>query len=134
MVDKICCLIYSIINNEPKFLVLHKNNWWNGWELVKGEVRADEDAFKAACREANEETGLNLEKVAPVPYNYSYDYLKDLDWISCSVSCFAAKSYDSLVHLSIEHDYYKWVDFESALKILDFNEQKNFLEFFKKLI
>ncbi|MDD5054290.1 MAG: NUDIX domain-containing protein [Candidatus Nanoarchaeia archaeon] len=130
MVDKICCLVYSIINDELKFLILHKNNWWNGWEFVRGEIKKEEQAFQAAIREANEETGLNLEKVWPIPFKYSYEYLKGLNLINSNVFCFAAKAYDSIVNLSKEHDHYKWVDYDSALKLLDFEEQKNFLKFF----
>ena len=134
MVNKICCLIYSINNKELNFLILHRNNWWNGWELVRGDVNESEDAFQAALRVVNEQTWLNLEKVNPVPFNYSYEYMKELDVKNVDVSCFAAKSEELNINLSNEHNHYKWVDYENAMKMLDFGEQKKLLEFFKKII
>ncbi|MFA5333461.1 MAG: NUDIX domain-containing protein [Candidatus Nanoarchaeia archaeon] len=134
MVNKICCLVYSISNKELNFLILHRNNWWNGWELVRGDVNESEDAFLASLRIVNEQTWLNLEKVSSVPFNYSYEYLKDLEMKKADVSCFAAKSEELMINLSPEHNYYKWVDYETAMKMLDFAEQKKFLEFFKKII
>jgi 8-oxo-dGTP pyrophosphatase MutT (NUDIX family) len=135
MINKICCLVYSLNNNnELNFLILHRNNWWNGWEFIRGDINNEEDAFKAALRAVNEQTGLNIEKVNPISFNYSYEYLKELNSKKTEVSCFAAKSLDSEVNLSNEHNFYKWVDYETAMKLLDFDEQKKLLEFFKKII
>ncbi|MFA5303976.1 MAG: NUDIX domain-containing protein [Candidatus Nanoarchaeia archaeon] len=134
MVNKICCLVYSIVNNEPSFLILHRNNWWNGWELVRGDINEPEDAFMASLRIVNEQTWLNLAKVSPVPFNYSYEYLKGLEVKKADVSCFAAKSEELTINLSSEHNHYKWVDYETAMKMLDFGEQKKLLEFFRKIM
>jgi 8-oxo-dGTP pyrophosphatase MutT (NUDIX family) len=127
MADKICCLIYSVVDNKKLFLILHKNNWWNGWELVRGDVIKNESIADAAYREANEKTGLNLSKVISFPFNYSYEYMKNIDVINTHVSCFIAKATDINVSLSNEHNYYKWTDYETAMKLLDFEEQKAFL-------
>ena len=132
MAEKICCIVYSKVNGDFKFLLLHKNNWWNGWEFVRGEVDSGESPIGAAKREAMEETGLFFEKVISIPFNYSYDYLKGLNFIESNVSCFFAKANDSAVRLSEEHDYFKWADYDDAMKLLDFDEQKRLLDFFKK--
>jgi 8-oxo-dGTP pyrophosphatase MutT (NUDIX family) len=121
-------------NKEANFLILHRNNWWNGWELIRGDINPGEDAFKSALRAVNEQTGLNIGRVNSVPFNYSYEYMKDLKVIKASVSCFAAKSDDLSVNLSKEHNFFKWVNYETAMKMLDFDEQKKLLEFFKKII
>lgn len=134
MVNKICCLVYSINNKELNFLILHRNNWWNGWELIRGDVNESEDVFQSALRIVNEQTWLNLEKVSSVPFNYSYEYMKELDVKNVDVSCFVAKSDELNINLSNEHNHYKWVDYETAMKMLDFDEQKKFLEFFKKIM
>jgi len=132
MVDKVCCILYSRINDEVNFLIMHRNNWWNGWELIRGDINEKESAFAAALRVVNEETKLNIEKVTPLSFSYSYDYMKELSVINVNVSCFAGKSDDLKVMLSSEHNHYKWVNYDDAKKMLDFDEQKKLLEFFIK--
>jgi 8-oxo-dGTP pyrophosphatase MutT (NUDIX family) len=134
MVNKLCCLIYSINNKEINFLILHRNNWWNGWEFIRGDINNSEEVYNAALRVVNEQTWLNIEKINPVPFNYSYEYMKGLTGKKVDVSCWAAKSDELKINLSKEHNYYKWVNFNTAMKLLDFDEQKKFLEFFKKII
>jgi ADP-ribose pyrophosphatase YjhB (NUDIX family) len=101
---------------------------------VRGEKRIDESIHDAALREVNHETGLNITKITPINFNYSYSYLKNLNNINAEVSCFVARADDDLVTLSTEHNYYKWVDYENALMFLEFEEQKKFLEFINKQI
>lgn len=132
MVDKVCCIVFKEGINGKEFLILHKNNWWNGWEFVRGELMNNENATNAALREINHETGLNITNVKIVPFNYNYSYMKGLNNVDSNVSCFVAKAKDDLVTLSNEHNYYKWVDFNRAINLLDFNEQKKLLEFIMK--
>ncbi len=127
MVSKVCCIIYRKDYDGLKFLILHKNNWWNGWEFVRGESESGESIQSAALREVNHETGLNITNIRVVPFNYSYDYLKGLNQVNASVSCFIAQANDELVTLSEEHDYYKWVDYNRAMNLLEFTEQKKLL-------
>ncbi|MBN1923286.1 MAG: NUDIX domain-containing protein [Nanoarchaeota archaeon] len=134
MVEKVCCAIYRKNYDSVKFLILHKNNWWNGWEFVRGEAESSEGIMDAAVREVNQETGLNITDIKVVPFNYSYNYLKNLNYISAEVSCFLAKASDELVTLSSEHNHYKWVDYETAMKLLEFPEQKKLLEQVNRLI
>ena len=130
MKRKICCIVYTILNSEIKFLVLHKNNWWNGWELVRGDLTNNEDYNYGIIREVNLVTGLNIDNINNFHFNYSYDYLKELNRVNANVSCFVAKSDDLMVTLDKEHDYYKWISFNSAMKLIDFDEQKKMLELF----
>lgn len=127
-------MVYKKDYDEVKFLILHKNNWWNGWELVRGEKKEAESIQDAAMREVNHETGLNINKITPINFNYSYKYLKGLNKISASVSCFIAKTVDEMVTLSDEHNYYKWVSYNRALNLLEFEEQKKLLGFVYDLI
>ena len=71
MVKKICCIVFRREHDGVKYLILHKNNWWNGWEFVKGEKNENEGVEECAVREANEETGLNIVKVEQIPFHYS---------------------------------------------------------------
>jgi len=125
-------MVYSMINNEPFFLLMRRNNWWNGWEFIRGDVLENEKPVDSAYRAVKECAGIVFEGLNSLPFSYSYEYLKGLKNSSVEVSCFVCKSLSNNVNLSSEHDYYKWADFETAKKLLDFPEQKNLLEFFKK--
>jgi len=66
-------LLYKIKNNEPYFLLVHpggpfwKNKDHHAWSIPKGEIENDEEAFSAALREFNEETGMKLNPEKSIP-------------------------------------------------------------------
>jgi hypothetical protein len=134
MAKKVCCIVYSIVNNEPFFLLMRRNNWWNGWEFIRGDVLENENPIDSANRAVNDCTGIVFECLNTLPFSYSYDYLKGLEKSETEVSCFLCKASSMNVLLSGEHDYYKWLDYDSAMKLLDFVEQKKLLETAKKFI
>ncbi len=127
--DKVCCVIIKDGIDGPRFLILKKNTWWKGWEFVRGEKREKETIVDAAIREINEETGLNITNVVAVPFTYNYNYMKGLEKRDAEVACFMAKCNDDNVVLSKEHSHYKWVDFRTAMMLLEFDEQKKLLNF-----
>lgn len=134
MVDKLCCVVYRKDYDGIKFLLLHRDNWWNGWELVRGDIFDKECVNDSVIREVNQSTGLNIGRITSINFNYSYEYLKELNYIDTNVSCFVAKASDEFVTLSDEHNYYKWANHEQALKLLEFEEQKKLLSFVQNLI
>ena len=129
MVRKICCLIYR--NHKIKgvqYLLLRKKLNWEGWEFVKGEVGEGEALIDAVIREVKQETGLHTRIIGIEPFTYSYDYLKGLDFIESNVACFLAEAKSNEVFLSEEHSHHKWMDYEDALKMIDFEGPKAFLQ------
>ncbi len=129
MVKKICCLIFRKHDmNGLQYLVLRKNLKWTGWEFVKGEVRSDEALIDAVSREIKQETGINVKIHSFMPYSYSYSYFKNLNFVDSDVACFVAEAKNSDVKLSQEHSHYKWLDYDDALKIIDFKGPKTFLK------
>ncbi len=129
--DKVCCVIVKESIDGPRFLILKKNTWWSGWEFVRGEKRESERIVDAALREINEETGLNITKVEPIPFTYNYTYMKGLKKKEAEVACFMAVSKDDEIVLSNEHSHYKWADFRTAMMLLEFDEQKRLLNFIR---
>lgn len=134
MASKVAIAVYSIVNSEPVFLVVRRNNWWNGWELLRGDILSGENPQESAERIVKESAGIIAEKLRALPFNYSYDYLKGFEKSEAEVSCFLCKASSMNVLLSSEHDYHKWLDYDSAMKLLDFVEQKKLLETAKRFI
>lgn len=132
MISKVCCIVYNKLGENINFLLLHKSDWWKGWELIKGDVKENENVFDSAIREVNEATSLNLNNFKNINYNFNYSYLKGLNFKNVEINSFAFKSNEFNVILNNEHDYYKWVSFDRAIELLDFDEQKKLLEFFNK--
>jgi 8-oxo-dGTP pyrophosphatase MutT (NUDIX family) len=76
------------------------------WDLAKGRRDNKEGAYKAACREAYEETGLSIK-------------VSKICWlVPCKKFC-AYLGFTSKKHLSLtEHVDYRWVSRKRALKLL----------------
>lgn len=128
MTDKFCCIIYKEDVSGKKFLLLHRNSWWNGWEFLRGDFNTG-DVNESVSKTILEETGLHVSRVESIPFSYSYSYLKELNGKSANVSCFIAKAETRDVRLNSEHDFYKWTDAENVLNLLDFEEQKKLVNF-----
>lgn len=60
-------LVYRRAGGITEVLLVHPGGpWWakkdvGAWTIPKGELGLDEDPLRAACREFNEETGIELE-------------------------------------------------------------------------
>jgi len=84
------------------------------WDFPGGNVEPGESYAVAAQREIFEETGIevSLDDLHLV-YTGTMAYAdKDL---SVNRLLFAVRIEDQPVRLSIEHDFYKWVDIDTAL-------------------
>lgn len=123
-------IIYRKGKDDARFLILHRCKDWRGWEFSKGGVEPGETEEKAVLREIKEETGLKDVKIrSRVPYEISYNYPEGHSekYRGARQSVFLVESFSGSVMLSEEHDNSKWVDYESALKILKHEGQKKAL-------
>lgn len=129
MVQKICCLVFRKHKIKGlQYLLLHKKLKWKGWEFVKGEVRDKESLIDAVKREILQETGLHTKITGFEPFNYSYSYIKGLNFVDSEVACFVAEAKSDDVGLSEEHSHHKWADYDNAIKLIDFEGPKNLLK------
>jgi 8-oxo-dGTP diphosphatase len=97
-----------ILNAEGKFLVLHRSSTApskpNQWDLPGGELDYGEDPSVGILREIKEETGLEVDDLAPFDVEAHINQA-DKFWITICYKC-RAHSYE--VKLSFEHDDSHW--------------------------
>lgn len=109
-----------------EFLLLKRaeHEKYNGiWQMVTGSIDNDEKAYQTAIREIKEETNLAIYKLWVVPHVNSF-YSPERD-VVCMVPVFVAEvDKNKEVKISYEHDEYKWVDKEEALKLLAWPGQR----------
>ncbi|PID59606.1 MAG: NUDIX pyrophosphatase [Ignavibacteriae bacterium] len=112
--------IIKIKNDKIQYLLLKRSEnkmYPNVWQMVTGKIAKEEKAYETAIREIKEETNLNVNEMYIVP-NVNSFYSNYDDSITL-VPVFAAIINDNQqVKISGEHQEYKWVDKEEAIKLL----------------
>jgi len=58
----VTAILYDIMD-KPYFLVMHRNQNWQGWEFIKGNLENGETPEQAVLREIKEEAGIITAKV-----------------------------------------------------------------------
>jgi len=121
--------LFKETNNGIEYLILQRSKdeiYPNLWQPITGSIELNETAYQAAIREVKEETNLDIEKLWIVPTINSY-YSAKYDRITF-IFVFVAKIFNpELLKLSDEHQNYKWVKFEDAIKSFSWQGQKNAL-------
>lgn len=111
-------------NPDKKILLLHRSKLSpgrKGWDFCGGTPDKNEDPTMAAIREAKEEAGIDISDIKPVA-TASFD--NDAFWV---VIGFRATTKSKNIELSWEHDEYRWVTKDEALKL-------ELPDFFRKMI
>ncbi len=96
------------------------------WQAVTGGVEDDEKYFTAAMRELKEETGFEAISLEMIDYSYVFPvgeemrkiYDKPVDYITEIVFLARIGNNENPVIDPVEHDKWKWCDYESAMKLL----------------
>ncbi len=138
----IFCVIYSNENNKLKFLLLKRKLHWKGWEFPKGKIEKNESKISTAIRETQEETGIktNNRKIKDHKISGSYLYKKILKdrpgIIGQTYYLFSAEVRipKKIILDNKEHSGYKWVNFEKAIKMLTYPNQRKCLRIVKKYL
>jgi bis(5'-nucleosidyl)-tetraphosphatase len=97
------------------------------WEFPKGLVERGEDEKSAALREVQEETGLKVELSEDFREEITYFYRKMGFLVKKQVVYFIGSAPADTVHVSWEHREAKWMQFESALLALRFENARTIL-------
>jgi 8-oxo-dGTP pyrophosphatase MutT (NUDIX family) len=124
--EKSCGAVVFIRNGEINYLLLKYTNYWG---FPKGLVEANETEKETARREIEEETGItDIRFLNGFREEYSYFYKYEGKTIHKTVVYFLAETNQKKVKLSYEHQSFKWLPFEEALKLLTYQKTKKLLE------
>ena len=126
-VHGVAAIIFAEKDGQRKFLILHRILHWKGWEFVKGHIDPDETEEQAVLREVEEETGLKKVEIFK-KLHVKLDFEDRLNNVFRTNNVYLVKA-DMSEHLNmiqekVEHDQAEWVDEETALEKLTFNDLK----------
>lgn len=98
------------------------------WDFSKGHIEEGENAKMAAVREIEEETGISdLRFKKNFKQHIKYFFVVDDKKIFKIVTLFLAETRTKNVIISDEHEGFKWLEFEAALKEMKFKNAKKTL-------
>lgn len=120
-------IVFRMENKEPEFLILHYGA--GHWDFPKGHVEEGESEEQTALRETEEETGIKEIIFVPGFRNsISYFFKRKKETVKKEVIFFLAETKTKAVKLSFEHKDYKWLNYEDAMKQLNFDNAKEMLK------
>ena len=134
------CIVYRINNNQTEYLLLKRIPAKGGfWQPVTGGIEED-DKLEAAYREVMEETGIQRDQILRTIEDVHYfvmdkNYLtnKPIPRMEEFVYAFEVHPDTEVsIHNNIypEHEEFQWVNYETALRMLKWDSNK---DAFKKL-
>ena len=98
------------------------------WDFVKGKIEQGETEQQTAIRETKEETGISdIEFIEGYEEKINYNFQYEGELIYKEVIFFLAKTSTETVNVSHEHLDYTWLDFDSAMKKITYQNAKNIL-------
>ena len=101
-----------IINPQNQFLIIKKSNLEdinpNTWDIPGGRINHGENLYSALWREIKEEIGIDVDIIRPS--NVWSLIKRDLHLVGITFLC---EAYEQEIHLSSEHEKYKWLSAET---------------------
>lgn len=135
-------IIYREEDGQRLYLILRYKA--KHWEFVKGHIDAGETDEQTLRREAKEEASLEDLKIIPgfkeitkFIFKQYPEKMSEADrkasetgktiWVFKIVTFYLAKTNTENIKLSAEHQDYKWLDYEQAIKQTTFKGSKEIL-------
>lgn len=128
---------YYIDKNQAILYALFRRPKATGgfWQAIAGGVQQGETVFMAARREAHEEAGITssgrfviLRSNASIPVTgITGEFTWGPDILTAQEYSFGVQVTDKNLRLSDEHIEYQWVDYDTALSLLEFDSNKHAL-------
>lgn len=133
-------IIFRIENGERLYLLLQYKR--KHWEFVKGHIDPGETDEQTLRREAKEEAGLEDLEIIPGFKEYAKFIFKQyaekmseadrkagkIVWVFKIVNFYLAKTQTKEIKLSEEHQDYKWLPIEEAIKQTTFKGSREILQ------
>jgi bis(5'-nucleosidyl)-tetraphosphatase len=115
-------------SSEVQFLLIR--HWAGHWGFPKGHAEPGETAIATACRELEEETGIQSYKVLDdTSFVEQYGFKKDDQLVEKTVTYFLATVQSKAVTCQEQEiQAYTWVNFDTALKTITFDQAKQILQ------
>jgi bis(5'-nucleosidyl)-tetraphosphatase len=125
--------IGAVVYNEDQFLLLKYG--LGHWGLVKGHKDKGETDKDTILRELREETGImRANIITGFKDRYSYHYNFRGKSFFKTVTCYLIKSDVKEITISYEHDDYKWLPYNEAIKKATHDGPKRMMKKAKKVI
>jgi bis(5'-nucleosidyl)-tetraphosphatase len=114
--------------SEMQFLLIR--HWAGHWGFPKGHADPGETPIATACRELEEETGIQAYKVLDdTSFIEQYSFTKDNQIVEKTVTYFIATIASQAVTCQdAEIQAYTWVNFDTALQTITFDQAKRILQ------
>jgi bis(5'-nucleosidyl)-tetraphosphatase len=120
-------------NFEINYLIL--NYSYGHWDFPKGNVEIGETEIDTIKREVMEETGIvDIKLIEGLRQQISYKYRKKSKLVHKTVIYYLAETKSNKVVLSFEHVNFAWLNFNSALNKLSFENSKKVLKNAKEFL
>lgn len=120
------------------YLILKRKLHWKGWEFPKGGIKPKENLIKTVVREIKEETGQRPFNIQNYNIRGKYKYDKKIqdrkNILGQTFTLFSAELKLEKIKIRKEHSGYKWVDYDKAIKLLTWPNQKMCLDIVDKNI
>ncbi|CAD7078915.1 unnamed protein product [Hermetia illucens] len=128
-------LLFRRYAGEIQYLLLQKSSGAHHWSLPKGHVKKWEDPFMGAIRETFEDSGY-LEKDLKIytditttsEYIVKGKFKTVIYWLAELINP------EMLLHLSSEHEDYKWLPREEAKDLAHYEELSNVIDWAEEQI
>lgn len=133
MVKKVQCVIFRS-PDKPQFLILHRIKEKGGyWQNVTGSVEEGEDSLSAAKREVKEETGVDKDSILTIyedlfKFNFSLPAKGDIEEKVYAFEVKPGTKIDTSKNVYPEHDDYRWVGADEAVKLIKWKSNKEAVE------
>lgn len=122
-------VIFCMKNDKIKFLLLKYTNYWG---FAKGWMEEGESEEQTAIREIKEETNLENVKIIPgFQQQQKWMYRLNEEWRDKEAVFFLVEVNEEQakkVKISDEHEDFKWLEKDEAVKIMRIKQNKEMLK------
>ncbi len=124
---------YHFKNGQPYYAILKRDDL-KVWQGIAGGGESGERPIQSAQREANEEAGISLknkmiqlDSITSIPVTAISGFIWGKNTIVIPEYTFGVELKDPKLKLSREHTTYEWLDYEEAVKKLQWDSNRTAL-------